>query len=572
MKRRGVALLCAVLGFLVIPASPALAHAEFLGSDPADGAVLSQAPEFAQLRFSEEVLLKASTVTLLQLGSGDSTELPLVAADGGATIEAKLPKLARGGYILRFVAIDPADLHKTVGTISFGIGVEAPPSQEGSRIDGSGWTVGIRTIADGLLLLGVGAVVVIVLAVRRKIDAIDGSTRLAARCLAATAIGWFALFLADVGDVGWQHADWTTLITGSDPGRRALVGLQLAVGSWWAARMLRNAPAPARWFISQCLGVIAGAFVATAAFGGHAGVGGNYVVGIVLRTLHYGSLGIWIGAVAAAWLLGRKIPELRALWPEVSRLAALGLAVTGATGLLLSGRVVATVTALLTTTYGRAIVGKLAVLAVLAIMGLMAARRVAGGKAPARVPLELAVACVALALASLLASSAPARGEQFSPVPPNLPQVVTGDVRDLTVSASIEPGRPGPNLVQVRVLDTRRPPLGVIESVVVRLVRGDGATVAEREGVPDNGVLEWADIAIDNPGSYRIEVAVARPTVPVPVFVSTWQIDRRPAPRAETVLSTRSWAPIAAMSAAVWLVIVVLVGWRLRRKGQASNR
>ena len=572
MRRWRRSLLCLLVGFLVIPASPVAAHAALLGSDPADGSVLAEGPDFAQLRFSEEVLLEASNVTLLQLGSGDEQVLPLVAADGGLTLKAKLPKLPRGGYILRFVAIDPADLHKTVGSISFGLGVEAPPSQAGAQIDGSWWTVAIRAITDGLLLIGVGAVVVTWLAVRRKVAGIHKATRLAAVCLAAVSVGWVALFIADVVEVGWQHARWGRLLIGSDPGRRALIGVQLALGAWCATRLMRGAATAARAFIANVIVVIAAGFVLVAAYGGHAGVGGNFVVGIALRALHYGSLCVWLGTVGAAWLVGRRSPDVRTLWPDVSRLAALGLATTGITGLLLSGRVVVTVTALLSTTYGKAVVGKILLFLVLAAIGGLAARRVARGLAPLATPVELAVAAIALVLASLLASSAPARGERFTALPAVAPQVVTGDVRDLTVSASIQPARPGPNLVQVRVLDTRRPSPGPIESVVMRLTRGDGTVVAERDGVLDSGLLEWADVAVDSPGDYRVEVVVDRPTVAVPVFVSIWQVERTPVPRAKAVVSNRSWAPLAVGGAALWMVIVFAGRWLVRRRAQVSKR
>jgi hypothetical protein len=42
------------------------------------------------------------------------------------------------------------------------------------------------------------------------------------------------------------------------------------------------------------------------------------------------------------WLLGRRNRQLHELWPSISRLAAVGLAATGASGLLLSGRVAVT--------------------------------------------------------------------------------------------------------------------------------------------------------------------------------------------------------------------------------------
>ena len=183
---------------------------------------------------------------------------------------------------------------------------------------------------------------------------------------------------------------------------------------------------------------------------------------------------MWIGAVAAMWLLGRRDRQLHALWPSISTLAAIGLAPTGASGLLLSGRVAVTVTALLGTTYGQRIVIKAGLLVVLAILGTVATRRVRARWRPRRLPLELAVAGVAIVIAGCWSSRRPARGEQFLPAPEEQPQVVTSDPArpdrqrlDRAGTTGAEP-RAGP------VLDTRRPAPGPIENVTLRINGGDG--------------------------------------------------------------------------------------------------
>lgn len=84
----------------------------------------------------------------------------------------------------------------------------------------------------------------------------------------------------------------------------------------------------------------------------------------------------------------------------------------------------------------------------------------------------------------LLASASPACGQQFEPEPQSRSQEVTSDVLDLTVSASVEPARPGPNLVQLRVLETRRPAPGAVDNVTFRMIGGDGSVIAVRHGVP----------------------------------------------------------------------------------------
>lgn len=572
MKWCWAALGCLFAVFLAMPASLAAAHASIISSDPVDGSVLAKSPPIAELRFTEAVLVTASSARLLQLGSGKQTDLILSTAHGGTTLLADLPTLQRGAYILRYVAVDPADLHKTIGSISFGIGVAAPPSESGQQVDSSWLSIGLRVITDGAELLAVGAVVVAVLLVRKGRRDLGEVTRLAIVCSGIVAIGWIGLLAADAWTVGFGNVAWGSLLLRSDPGRRALVGVQLALGLWWSVRLMRRAGSQAaRSFIVRILAVIAAGFVIAGAYGGHAGIGGSFIVGVALRVVHLASLSVWIGTIAATWLLARRDRDMRELWPWVSRLAAIGLAVTGVSGLLMSGRVVITVTALVGTFYGQKIVAKAGLLVVLAVLGGVAARRVRRSDTPRRLPLELGVASVAIVVAALLASAAPARGQQFLPLPAINPQIVTSDLLDLTVSASIEPARPGPNLVQVRVLETRRPTPGPIEAVSMRLTGADGTSIAERDGVPVNGLLEWTDVAIPSPGAYRVEVIIARPAVPVSPFVASWIVDGAPVPRAKTVLSTRSWAPFAAALAATWLVIVAIGRWWTQRRGDASE-
>ena len=561
MRRWCGAAICVVSVFLILPASRVAAHAAFIDSNPVDGSVLAASPEVAELRFTEPVLLTASKVQLLHLGPGTEEDLVLSTAHGGTTLLAETPKLERGAYILRYVVVDPADLHKTVGSISFGIGVAAPPSESGEQVDSSWLSIALRVVTDGALLLAAGAVVIAVLLVRNGRRDLDHVTRLAILSSGVVAVGWVGLLVADAATVGFQNVQWGSLLLNSDPGRHALVGVQLALGLWWTVRLLhRGGNHAAQWFVVRILAVIAAGFIIVAAYGGHAGIGGSFLVGVLLRAVHLASLCAWIGAVAAMWLLSRRDHRLRALWPSISSLAAIGLAGTGASGLLLSGRVAVTVTALLGTTYGQRIVVKAGLLIVLAILGTMATRRVRGGSDPRRLPVELGVAGFAVVIAALLASAAPARGEQFLPPPDEQPQVVTSDLLDLTVSASVEPARPGPNLVQIRVLDTRRPSPGPVQNVTLRISGADGSVIAERQGVPASGLIEWADVAIPNPGTYRVEVDVDRPAVPVSPFVASWAVDPAPVPRVDRVLSTRSWAPLAAAFAALW-VLVVAVGW-----------
>lgn len=558
----------------LVPAGRASAHASFLASDPIDGSVLSTGPSVATLRFSEAVLASISSVRLLDVGGGTWQDLRIAAGENGETLIATLPTLTRGAYILRFVAVDPADLHRTVGSISFGVGVAAPPSAGAETAGDSTFATMLRAFASGALFVAVGAVVLLLLALRGGDVSPDAvRSRLLRIAVLAT---WVAvassagLLLVDAASVGMANVRWTNLLFGSDPGRRVLIGTQLAIAVSWAARLASRASDAAMVTVAKVLAVFAVGLVGCAALGGHTGVGGSELAGFALRALHLLALGCWVGSVAVGWWVTRQAaaPVARRLWVCVSRAAWVGLVLTGATGLLLSARSVATVTALLSTTYGALVATKIIGLAVLGGLGFLAARAIANGRAlaPRVLFAELVAMAVIIGVAAQLASSVPAIGERFTPLAAPAPQVATADVADLTVSATLEPAQPGANLLQLRVLDTRRPAPGAFAAVRVRVLDSTGGEAAVIEGTPIDGVLEWDSLVLASPGAYRLEVTIDRPASPVPAFSGELTVGAPPAVRADTVVSDRLWSPIARWAAFGWVVLAGLAGWLFARR------
>ncbi|MBI4933603.1 MAG: copper resistance protein CopC/CopD [Actinobacteria bacterium] len=565
MKHRWAAVCLATLAALVAlaPATPAFAHASFEASDPIDGTVLDRAPSQVSLDFSEEVLAEASTVTLLSLGTERSDNLVVRSGADDSVLTVTLPALAKGAYILRFSVVDPADLHRTVGSISFGVGVAAPPSVDAEQIGDSSWSSLLRGLCDIALLMGGGAALLLVLIRRTDTGALTRArvvtiTRYSAIAL---AVGWIALLLVDAATVGWGSIRWFELLTGSDPGRRALIGSQLAIGAWFGGRMLqRAADDRSQHFLLRVVGACWAWFVVPAATGGHAGVGGNALVGLALRAAHLGALCTWVGTVGVAWLVTRRNDDHGGrLWKPVSRCAAIGLALTGLTGLLLAGRTVATITALFSTDYGRVLLVKVAALGLLAVAGLLAAERVAQHRSPhgRLLGAELVLVLAVVVVAGFLTGRAPAVGEQFTPLVDVPPQVVTADLADLTASASVEPAQPGANLLQLRLLDTRRPAPGPIGTVTVKVIDASGATVSELTGTPQNGVVEWDSLRLPSPGRYRLEATIERAALAVPTFQGTLAVSAAPVPRAHTVVSDQDLGPWVLWLAMGWAVLVL---------------
>ena len=75
--------LLAAAALLFVAASPASAHAAFLGADPADGQIFDTPPAAVSLHFSEKVLLESSSVDLIELGQATTVHLRISSVDSG---------------------------------------------------------------------------------------------------------------------------------------------------------------------------------------------------------------------------------------------------------------------------------------------------------------------------------------------------------------------------------------------------------------------------------------------------------------------------------------------------------
>jgi copper transport protein len=501
MKLRALAAAAGVIAF-AFPAG-AQAHALLRGASPPDGSRLSSSPRQVHLSFDEKISARFRSVRLVD---GKGRTVPGVRAVGGAAssqLDIDLPKVGNGTYALVWRVLSQYDGHVTNGTLAFGVG------PGGAVAAGLGVAEPTPAAADvvlrwlrfsfGALLLGGLAFVTFVLAVpRRAVDALVAA-RAARRVLTAAVVAGVA-----AGGVEMLILDRQTASLSSIGSRRYATTLfDLMFSSRWGALWLvhagvlavlvllalrlrgRVSGVPAR---ASAAIVLAGlTYVSAEALGSHAAALRGTSFAVAADAMHVLSASVWLGAVGALAV---------AVWPTrgLSRLDGIALAVAlrrpfaflaggsvlvaSVTGLYAAGVQVASVDALLTTLYGRAVLVKTALVLVAGLFGLTNAvllGSLARGGLRASVLLprvlvaELTGGAAILLAAGVLTSAAPARGPAFAQPRPIHSAALAGQASDLVVSMDVRPNRAGENVFTVLAASSRRPAPAPIARVALHL-------------------------------------------------------------------------------------------------------
>ena len=121
-RRRGRALAGLVLAFCILGgwAAPAYAHAELETTNPADQAVVATSPKQIVLTFSEGVAVQADGVRVLN-GDADRMSLGKATAKDSVVTVPVSDTLAKGGYVVAWRVLS-ADGHPVRGSFQFYVG------------------------------------------------------------------------------------------------------------------------------------------------------------------------------------------------------------------------------------------------------------------------------------------------------------------------------------------------------------------------------------------------------------------------------------------------------------------
>ncbi|WP_275557790.1 copper resistance protein CopC [Streptomyces sp. 5-6(2022)] len=380
-------LLAALLCALSVGASSASAHAALTSTDPADGSVVKTAPREVTLNFSEGVLLSGDSVRVLdpkgkRVDTGKTAHVGGKSSTAAAGLHSGLPD---GTYTVAWKAVSE-DSHPVSGAFTFSIGA---PSKTKAKVP-----TGEASDSTVSTLYGIGRY-----AAYGGFAALVGGCVFAGLCRSSRPVrkiavgGWATVFTASLlllllrgpytdgeGIGGVLDLGRLGDVLSTKPGaallsRLLLLGaaavfLAVLFGSYTRRTGEREADARRRQDLAFGLGfggtVMAVGLAATWAMAEHASVGLQRQLAMPVDVIHLIAVGVWLGGLASlAVTLRSGEPIERAAVRRFSRLAFGSVVALVVTGLYQSWRQVGSWGALTDTEYGRWLLVKVGLVAVL---------------------------------------------------------------------------------------------------------------------------------------------------------------------------------------------------------------
>ncbi len=517
---RLVGLVFAVL-ILVLASPPAAAsaHAELLSTTPAEGAVLIEAPGSVEFTFDEPVVLVPDG---FQLYDGTNTHHTVPVEMTGATIRAIMPSgLAEGSYALGWRVVSD-DSHPESGVLSFAIGradASAPTIVEADALP----VEVVYGVLNALGYLGlfclVGLTVFDLLVARTRAPG-----RRLPRLAALVAVLAYVL-LVPVGAVRLSGVGLGGLLEPALIAAGVSQGavLTLVFAGIGVLLMLVRVRLPREWDLRAGLVGSAAALVSVL-FVGHTQTFGPQWLVMSADVIHAATAAVWLGGLVALILHLTRArrrngdpTEAAVVLGRFSTLAGALLLLLGVTGIILGVVMLGSVSALVGGVYGRLLLAKLIMVAVIAGIaawnrfGLLPrlARESLDGRAwrgmVRAVRLEVVGVVLVVGLASALTMQNPgatdASPESNLAASEALAQGGTPMLTDL--GADVFTGRFGPGRAGVNVITFELTDHGGASIVPIAL-----PTVSVSEPNLSLGPLVAVVEPGDRPGSYRAVVVL----------------------------------------------------------------
>lgn len=529
----GASLVGLLLSILVVlgGAGPAAAHATLVEADPVDGAVLAEAPDEATLRFTENVALSSGGVRLYD---ADGTERSVQAEAIDEVVTVALPDdLGRGSHVLTW-RVTSADGHPVAGSITFAIGEASATVVRPDVGDDAGalrHVVAVTTAAAYLALFAaLGA-----MAFWRFL--LPGDQR---RAPAGQRVLRLVRIAAVVGAVAWLLVLWVRTAAQSGTGLSALVSpgeWSLSSAEVSASVLTAAALLALRWVTETWpVGIALGLGALGPSLAGHTRAFDPQLPVIATDIVHVAAGSAWFGGAFALALVLPQLAGRRAAADLVARFSTLAAGVLVAllaTGGLLAWRIVGSWSDLVETTYGRVLLAKVTVVAVVVAIAawnrfvLLPRSRAAVGHDAERsamwgigraVRAEALLLVGVLALSAVLVDRAPRSVETVTA--PAAPLTRTVPLGDAEAHLTLEPGRVGVNTLSVHVEYPEGAPL---TKPTLRISGPDADLGEQRLEIVGHGA--WTSrIVLPTAGTWEFWLGLRVDKFDNPVEVATFEI------------------------------------------------
>jgi copper transport protein len=526
------ALLTALL--LAAGAAPASAHATLISTDPAEGEVLAETPDVVTFTFDEPVSLTDESIRVFD-AAGEPVDAD--AGSSGEVVTADLPdELADGTYVVTYRLVS-ADGHPIAGSLTFSIGAPSetvvPPDVSADPTRSMKTAVGVvQGIGYLGLLLAAGLVVFqcwILGGARISDAARDLLTRVHWAATGLAVLAWAAAvplagaYQQGFGLRGAIEADAIDLsLVGDDLVVLGLVTVGLALGL--LAPRARDFAT-----LGAALAISAPSVV------GHTRAFEPVPLLMATDVLHVAAGAVWFGGLTG---LALTLPSLAGRSREaaavVARFSAVGAFVLGllvVSGALLGWRIIGSWSALFGETYGRLLLIKVAIVALVGAVAawnryrLVPRTRDAVGHADlqaAAAGVRRAVRVEGLLIVAVLGmtgflTNQPPRDDPSSAASAES-RVESAPVGDFQALVTLAPGSRGPNTLMLQIQDRAGEPLDLYAAPEVS-VQSSTVDLGSVDLVPVGAGTYSASVVFPSPGTWEVAVSLRATEFDNPVAV-----------------------------------------------------
>ena len=531
----------AAIPMLLSIATRAEAHAVLEESSPRDGAVIGSSPDSVSITVTERPDPALSSITVVDVDGQDRVEGELRVSRDGSELRTGVSSLPKGVYTVSWRVFSTVDGHITGGVFAFGIQV-SPDEVTPQDLDEptAGGATPLETTARALFYVGVIAIIGSAwVAAFVLTDDVGSLRRTVWAATAASAAGSVLLGVAQAQKAG---ADLSSFLATSI-GRAVLWRVGALVLVLPAVFML-SAPGHRRRVVGLLALTGGVAAIVANSTAGHAAAPPTAWLKITVQTVHLSAVSVWIGGLAALVIGLRRTPSTSVAVSRFSRVAGVAIFVVLGAGTFRAFNEVSRWSELFTTSYGRIVLAKVTLFALIGVAAMLNRYRNLASVATTTAPLvrwskiELSLAAIVLVLTGMLASLVPARVAATDGDSSGVQ--ATGQDFAGTVRAELEvsPGTSGANRFAVRLVDPSTDEPVEAQGVALRLLppaaeEAEASTLElhERDGgweARGNGLFipgVWKAVVLVRSGTDSVEIEL---TVPTRCETAATPVDNQP--------------------------------------------